>query len=87
MLTRIPAHIMVPENGTWVFCDGIDSFDVMFRDLLGRRVDGCWTLEGQEPFKAITHWKPLAETRFNNEFTQIRTERTVRPFVSARNWR
>jgi hypothetical protein len=80
MLARIPAHIMVPENGTWVFCDGIDCYDVPFSDQLGRRVDGYWTLKSQEPFKAITHWRPIATSCFDTEFNNARTNRTVRPF-------
>lgn len=84
MQARVPAHIMVPENGTWVICDGIDCFDMPFSGVLGRRVEGNWMLESQKLFKAITHWRPVAESCFGTEKIQSRPNRDVRPFARAR---
>ncbi len=57
----VPAHIMIPEDGTAVFCHGIDSQNRPFSAVVGRRSGGTWTLDNNMSFQKVTHWSPVTD--------------------------
>lgn len=61
MTLRVPARIMIPEEGTTVFCYGVDTRNRQFVAVVGRRSGGTWTLDNNMPFHEVTHWSPMSD--------------------------
>lgn len=44
----------LPENGTWICSDGVDSFEARIRNGIAFVHDGCY-----QKVRTYTHWQPL----------------------------